>query len=341
MYNTSLFTSDRTSSPRRAPRSGFTLIELLTVIGIIVILIGILIPVVSAVRKRGYQASSSGLISRIAAACQAYFADFKAYPGPVGDNQLSPPVNGATATITGITGNVTSSENCVLGLLGALVNTSTSTTTPTISYQPAQILNRRGPQSLNPAAPKQYPAYIDVSPDELTPYDPSKQQYVTYNSIATSTIVENPTKNTYPKPTVPDSNVPEFQDRFPTPHPIIYLRARVGAPNMIPNVPSNASPPATPSNSQYYPDQMKPYWVGKTSGSLFPTIPDPDTSTGGVTNPSLYMTAQDFFRHPTINDGTSSATNNGHTPRGNDAFILISAGADGIYGTKDDIIYSN
>jgi len=70
--------------PRRA-RAGFTMIELLTVIGIIIILMGILIPVVSSVRRKMYEADTQHELANIATACNNYFNDFHFFPGPIPD----------------------------------------------------------------------------------------------------------------------------------------------------------------------------------------------------------------------------------------------------------------
>ncbi|HZL38578.1 MAG TPA: type II secretion system protein [Tepidisphaeraceae bacterium] len=315
----------------RRRRDGFTLIELLTVIGIIVILVSILLPVVSAVRKRAYQTSSAAMISRISTAIQAYFADFQAYPGPVPDNMISP---NPTTGITGITGSLTSSENLVLGLLGGL--TPTPSTPGSVTYLPQQILDRRGPSSLNANSPRQYASYINVQNNELSPFDTGKKDFTPYSSLATNVVLTDlsPPK-TFPKPTVADTTVPEFYDHFPSPRPIIYLRARVGTPFMYLGSPAGGT--KAKLDYQYDPGQLTPYWIGGTPGSLFPTIPDVDQNAGVA----VYQTPFDFFKHPTINDSPNSNPLLARTPRGKDAYILISAGADGIYGTKDDIIYSN
>src|SRR4051794_23285258 len=66
---------------RNRHRRGFTLVELLVVIGIIALLIGILIPVVSRVRQAAHGANTKSLMQKISAACSAYQLTFNAYPG--------------------------------------------------------------------------------------------------------------------------------------------------------------------------------------------------------------------------------------------------------------------
>lgn len=87
--------------------------------------------------------------------------------------------------------------------------------------------------------------------------------------------------------------------------------------------------------------EMSPYWWGTAAPASGTTIPGPPNAGGNpfpstvdpATQTAIWTTATAFFQSPTINDGI--------TPRGKDSFILISAGADGIYGTNDDIIMPN
>ncbi len=310
----------------------FTLIELLVVIGIIVVLIAILLPVAVAVRKASYVTATQQEINRIAAACQAYYQDFRAYPGPLPEAQ----VVGGAATLTAptitlgttpypLTGatNITSSENLVLGLLGGLQFTTTPATA--FTYVPALV--GQGPQSLNTVANSQkqtssYLPEVTTGSTELAPTDGSGN-YLQFSSA--------------------DSAVPEFYDHIPgsivatgtgvTPSgnfdfgPIIYLRARVASTGIV-----DTAPPTPPTSPQQYSfAECAPYaftMAGNGGNGVnindFPgtNVPSGDTA---------YTPVTAYFANPSIYN----------QPKSKDSFILISAGSDRIFGTKDDIIYSN
>jgi prepilin-type N-terminal cleavage/methylation domain-containing protein len=304
-------------------RRGFTIIELLVVIGIIVVLLGILLPVVNAVRKQAQKADTSAEITKIAEAIHNYYQDYRSFPGPVPDANIygfnttvTTLASGTPSlTITNIT-ELSSSQNLVLGLIGGLTNTGT-VAAPAYSYPltaastPGGLVSL-GPQSLNLLNPMQGKPYFDVAPTDLA--NNGAGAYVSWTT-ANVTITG-----------LALSAVPEFMDHFSNQHPIIYLRARVGGTTIC-----DAS-----GSSQYYSKEMSPYWIGgsnvvptvPTPGTPFPTQPDANNG-----NTQLWTSATTFFNNPAINDNV--------TPRSKDSFILISAGYDGVYGTSDDIIYSN
>ena len=69
------------SSARRPPRrSAFTLVELLVVIGVIVTLMGLLIPAVSYAKEKAKRTKTVNLLSQIQAACSAYKNENGIYP---------------------------------------------------------------------------------------------------------------------------------------------------------------------------------------------------------------------------------------------------------------------
>ena len=176
----------------RLPR-GFTLTEMLVVIGIIVLLIGILIPVVGRVRTASYEATSRAQMQSLVTAIERYHQDHKAYPGPLSK----------TDDFSLDTEPRTSTENLTLGLLGGVFLDGT-----TPSFNPDLV--GAGPMNLNPAKPKKFAAYVEKIPAEMT--GGPAAEYLLGAAI-----------------TLPDTAIPEFLDRFPDRKPVLYMRARNGA----------------------------------------------------------------------------------------------------------------
>ena len=61
---------------------GFTLVELLVVIGIILLLVGILLPVTLSVIRKGQRSRTQADLQALSAALEAYKTDFYSYPRP-------------------------------------------------------------------------------------------------------------------------------------------------------------------------------------------------------------------------------------------------------------------
>jgi prepilin-type N-terminal cleavage/methylation domain-containing protein len=310
---------------------GFTLIELLVVIGIIVLLISILVPVVSQVRKAASDTSTQGQMQRIMQACESYYHDFNAYPGPIANANLSGGSNATAASslappimsVSGGSGQITSSENLVLGLLGFLNPPTTGS--PNITFVPMATNPPHDVYSLSTLHPATY-HYIDYVPTEVTDFETSLQNMQGLKST--------------------DTNVPEFIDRFPKPLPILYMRANVG----------NAGIASTTDTTQYNYAELNAYGCniplsdGTGSQTVLVSMP-PDyfnninSIATSTTNPLSDEVASPYFDYNAANknasgqyDGWLANPNIAGSARGKDGFILIAAGKDRVYGTHDDTI---
>ncbi len=308
----------------------------MVVILIIGVLIAILIPVATKIKIAGYKTTTLAQINALRSAIEAYQGTYNAYPGPVVDLMMfqtqpgSPPLPTGIAP-TGPDSRMTQSENMVLGLLGGLrFNAGTGMA----EFNPSDVGN--GPRSLNPNAPGQHQAFITDTKN--------LNKYGFY-----SDRVDNAGQPAFG---ASDSSVPEFLDTFTEPLPIIYLRARKGATGVMSDEETlNAMTPA--SVFQYDVRQYYSY-IAKPGSPPTPIVvagklQAGDGKGGGNTDRGLHRlgtmddkwvsaeanSALSYFKHPSLNPaGTANAAG---TPRNKDSFILISAGADRIFGTNDDL----
>jgi type II secretory pathway pseudopilin PulG len=161
---------------RNRPRQlAFSLAELLVVIGIIAVLVSVLIPVVSGVRRKAREADTRSLISQLQSAIEKYHQDHRAYPGPIPNNLIwnananagsfgatftvpTPPPPGFDMTVGNLYTQITGAENLLLGLNGGLRATAAAGGGIDLIYDPTLV--GRGPQSLNPLSPKRMEPYI-------------------------------------------------------------------------------------------------------------------------------------------------------------------------------------
>lgn len=352
---------------------GFTLVELLVVIAIIGVLVGITIPLVSKVRKSSQEAATRALITQIDAACQAYYTDFNAYPGPfshtfmttgtqttgpgdepIYESDFSTPVtdNAANPGPTGMGNDVkrlTGTEALVIGLVGGLQQRTNPANPADVKYGFNRDQLGLGPVRFSTKRPGRSNPYMQATSLSEGKFTDDASQL-------------NPAK---------DTSIPEFIDSFTNPLPILYMRARTGgladsqtalglANNNIVIDQTNSGASA---RGQYNLIEIAAYTqssigIGRSvkqseyrnhAGSFqasphgLLSIGDPKTSTiGKKSEASSYpYDAYAYLLDPASDSKAGAARTDvelqKNRARNQDRFVLISAGIDRTYGTEDDI----
>lgn len=305
----------------RPRRTAFTLVELLTVIGIIVILIAILLPAVSRVQIQGRAADTQNQINKISGAISHYHQEHGSYPGLLPNSVFNTQTGVSSVAVGGR--NITMTENLVISLCGGFEPNSASTATnpqPPL-YDESKVGQGPITHQLNATRRRRFQAYIDPTPGQLTP--------------------AKPWTNGNGRTGLSDSDLPEFMDRFNTTNPnqpglsgmpILYMRANAAATGVV----ENSSNTLTNVGTLPHPGGHARYQYNLTW--IAPYVePNPTTARGSPPfnatdfpsrqNPSTPAGAAAYFAHPNV----------ANTAKGQNQYVLISAGADGLYGTKDDI----
>jgi type II secretory pathway pseudopilin PulG len=307
-------------------------VELLVVIGIIVVLIGILVPTVSKVRTRAYAANTSAQIQLLSGSIQQYRNVFDAYPGCLddGSTQLLRGQNGPSGN------QYTSSELLVMALCGGAQFDTTVGGVDRMIFVPADVGS--GPITLYPPPakggikmPKRYPAFVDPGAGGVDPMrNPATNQWYPWKDQHHSTGVMWFSFFS-------DSTAPEFVDRFPDAMPILYIRAKPGASGTVFRTGGGGrgplaawAPPNLPA--AYDLSMLRPYQQFPDGApNLWPTKP------GAATTDPTYKEIKDpayYFAEPVDQNSVTVAN---LVARQKSGYMLISAGIDRIYDTADDI----
>jgi prepilin-type N-terminal cleavage/methylation domain-containing protein len=318
--------------PQPSRNRGFTLIELLVVVGIIVILIALLIPALSAAKRRAKITETTATLTGLKSNIEQYYQNFQAYPGPA-------PVAQTTSTNADAP---TGTQSLLLALCYSPYGTSKAGTTPSeckVSISGTAVYI----DAANPTGPtdfangnKQYPAFFTPTSKDITAGTLSGTTY-TWNpgGISGSGVASA-------------AKMPTIIDRFADPLPILYYRRTPGVDgtgdvpvggSTVTNQPAGstaaaaaivlpivANPPVTVAsfylneNLAYIGTSGTPVNLVSPSGSTFPQSGKLDANTLATDVATI---------SPAPPPGNATA-------RGE--YVLISAGFDRTYGTSDDII---
>ncbi|MBC7785480.1 MAG: type II secretion system protein [Burkholderiales bacterium] len=364
------------NASRNRRQAAFTLVELLITIGIIAVLISILIPAVNAVRVKAATTTTRNMLARLESGLQNYYAVYAAYPGPIRTADLKPyTLTTAPFQIMGAVvqyqddagptqlGQVTSSENLYLGLTAGFrvtLDPASPGNFLRVYFDKASAENPDGPNALNPLKLRRAEPFLKVDKSETT--------YLTRSPLETG----NPTglwNGAGDSGFVGDSRIPEYLDKYSSPMPILYMRANKGSVGK-PRVGTVAARfldftdgdfNTTPDSGVVYPCQYDPEmiqktyanyrtWKSRTTGAQMPVYaggnarPWPDTSSTPSEDAVGEVYRTDFPAEGELTAGNEAYFGNAaistlqhKEPAKKDEYMLISAGPDGRYGTKDDI----
>jgi prepilin-type N-terminal cleavage/methylation domain-containing protein len=278
-------------------KAGFTIVELLTVMSIIVILIGLLVPALNMAKQYAKKLKQMAMFHSIDAALELFNNEFDGYP-PSG--ALDPPPTEASYC-----GAMKLCE-AMMGqdLLGFHTNSvyradgkdATGTTdlypsTPT----PDNLKARRGP--FLPLESANAFRMADIYGTEYAPFDP-----------CSFVLCDEYTRN--------------MLSGKKTGMPILYYKADTSK-NL--HDPNNLPPNPTAPNVNIYNhwDNQELVLLGKPWVPGAPTLPEKKHS---------LVETNKFYKNTESHKITTA-----HRPYRADSYILLSAGADGEYGTADDI----
>ena len=277
-------------------RRGFTLVELLVAIGIIMVLIGILLPALGTVSTKGKKTATTATMNEFAKACDLFYTQFGYYPGIVPESYLA---NTPNAPISG-------TENALLHLMGGAIRNDD----PNYAAATGTVLTFTGPTGSAPATIliKVNPIDIGKGPRvEGKQYEPFFTPKDAQLKIAVGQVGQ----------TLP---LPDLLDAWG--QPIGYIRS---------SRPTGLMTGAVADNPQFFIEPLLPYFNSTGLGDLaIDQTANCVFYAGSTLNKQEYL-AQ-LIRHPAMGSFALLSDAKAGTPRGK--YFLFSAGPDGIFFAK-------
>ena len=282
-------------------RRGFTLVELLVAIGIILVLIGILLPALGKVSTKAKATATTATMNEFAKACDFFYTQFGYYPGIVPEAMLAATVNPP----------ISGTENALLHLMGGAIRNDDPTYADVTLYPPSDWTEFTfGTTGTGQVKIKINAIDIGKGPRiEGKQYDPFFTPKDAQLKIAVGQVGQT-------------SALPDLLDAWG--QPIGYIRS--ARPTGL------LTRTLTTDNPQFYLEPLFPYFNSTGLGDLaIDQTADSVFSIGTTATIKNDYLAQ-LIRHPAMGSFAVLSDAKAGTPRGK--YFLFSAGSDGIYFAK-------
>ncbi|MFO0972116.1 MAG: type II secretion system protein [Phycisphaerae bacterium] len=321
-------------------RSAFTLVEMLTVIAIITLLIGILVPSLSAARDQARKAAVKAQMNAITAGCEMFRNDEGEYPRS-NAYQFGPYGQPAAQDTQALNWEVVSGA---IPLQGAHLIVDAMVGRDFLGYD-----NKPGTGAGATVASRWYAGAVAAGSFPR----PRRNPYIRTEGIQTANDAKPPEdgygtlpnlNEVLPQPDNADPKATCFVDKFK--FPILYYRSNPRATNSSPIL---QSPVGTPIDARvgdgFYDGRDNKYFVNPAGrpAQYQHRINDADVAsydpTIDVGQVSLSNRFAEFIRslRGTTYQSASPTLIEFPRPVNTESFVLLSPGKDGIYGTLDDV----